>query len=193
MSEMLPVCAIEMREKLDASGAGDVVGRPFPGVHLRVADDQELMVSGPNLFRGYLGGETVREHATGDLATLDSLGRVSLLGRKKDMIIRGHDNIYPALVESVVESIPGVRRSCLCGWYDEDRADERVVLVIEPDPAEDARSVAERVEREMRVGAHRIDSSHLPDKIVTMTLPLNPRSRKVERRAVIRQLQETLS
>lgn len=184
MTEMLPVSAVEMDEKLETDGAGDLVGRPFPEVRVRVADDRELFVAGPNLFRGYLGEPPVTEHATGDLAALDSRGRLAILGRKKEMIIRGHDNVYPSLVESVVESVPGVRRACLVGRYDEARADERIILAVEPVDGEHASRLRRRVRAAIMAGPARIDAAALPDEIVVTDLPTDARSRKVDRSAL---------
>jgi acyl-CoA synthetase (AMP-forming)/AMP-acid ligase II len=193
MTEMLPVSAIAMNEKLETDSSGDLVGRPFPGVRLRVADDGELFVSGPNLFRGYMNEGDVKEHATGDLVALDEQGRVVILGRKKQMIIRGRDNIYPSLVESVVDSIPGVRRSCLCGYYDETRADERLVLVLEPAAGEDSGRLIRRVRNAIVAGATRIDANAFPDDIVVMQLPVDARSRKTDRAAVSHRLAQMIT
>ena len=192
MTEMLPVSAVTMNEKLETETSGDLVGRPFPGVRLRVADDGELFVSGPNLFRGYMNQQEVTEHATGDLAALDGRGRVVIFGRKKQMIIRGRDNIYPSLVESVVESIPGVRRSCLCGYYDEARADERLVLVLEPAAGENQSRLIRRVRNAIVAGPSRIDANALPDDVVVMQLPVDARSRKTDRAAVSHRLAQMI-
>jgi acyl-CoA synthetase (AMP-forming)/AMP-acid ligase II len=193
MTEMLPVSAVAMDEKLETEAAGDLVGRPFPHVRVRVADDGELFVAGPNLFRGYMGEDDVIEHATGDLAALDELGRVVVLGRKKQMIIRGRENIYPSLVESVVDSIPGVRRSCLCGYYDEGRADERLVLVLEAAAGEDDATLIRRVRSAIVAGATRIDANAFPDRIVVMPLPVDARSRKTDRAAVSHRLAQMIA
>jgi len=193
MTEMLPVSAVAMNEKLETEAPGDLVGRPFPHVRLRVADDGELFVSGPNLFRGYMNEGDVNEHATGDLASLDEHGRVVILGRKKQMIIRGRDNIYPSLIESVIDSIPGVRRSCLCGYYDEARADERLVLVLEPAAGEHHASLIRRVQKAIVAGPTRIDANAFPDRIVVMPLPMDARSRKTDRAAVSHRLAQMIT
>ena len=109
MTEMLPVARVSLGEKLAYSGAGDLVGTPFPGVSVSLADDGELLVRGPNQCTGYLDKRRDGGHPTGDLARIDGSGRVVLLGRKKDMVIRGDLNIYPALIEPVIDRIEGVR------------------------------------------------------------------------------------
>src|SRR5439155_17092814 len=98
MTEILPVAVTTAADKLAYQGDGDPVGLPLPGISVRVDQGGELHVTGPNLCRGYLGGEPLTEHATGDLARLDD-GRIVLVGRKKDMVIRGRANIYPGLYE----------------------------------------------------------------------------------------------
>jgi acyl-CoA synthetase (AMP-forming)/AMP-acid ligase II len=184
MTEMLPVAAITLDEKLAFEGDGDIVGAPVDAVGIALRDE-ELFVSGPHLFDRYLGGAHVNEHATGDLARIDG-GRIVLLGRSKDMIIRGEHNIYPALHEPVVERIPGVRRCAMIGIFDEDRADEKIVLVVEP---ETHREYNERefilgVKAAITNGPNRIDDVAQPDEIVVMNIPLGGRSQKVDKVAL---------
>ena len=183
MTEILPVARVSLDDKLAYAGEGDYVGTLVPGVRGRIADDGELLLSGEGLFAGYLGGAPVREHATGDLARLVG-GELALLGRKKDMIIRGDFNLYPELYEPTVERIPGVRRAVFVGVYDERGADERVVLVVEPDGAGDVTTLPARVARALRAGDTRIDEPALPDHILVMPLPEGGRSSKVDKRAL---------
>ncbi|WP_412540815.1 class I adenylate-forming enzyme family protein [Longispora sp. K20-0274] len=131
MTEILPIAIATAGEKLSHPGPGDLIGAPLPGVRATIAPDGELLVSGPNLCRGYLGEPPLAEHATGDLATLDD-GRLVLLGRKKDMIIRRKTNVYPGLYEPTISALPGVREAALVGMPDEI-GDERIVLAVVPD------------------------------------------------------------
>ncbi|MFT9232612.1 MAG: AMP-dependent synthetase/ligase, partial [Bifidobacterium sp.] len=87
------------------------VGRPGPGISVRIADDDELLVKGPNVFVGYYGNpdlakETVDADGwlhTGDLARLDDEGFIFITGRKKDIIITaGGNNISPAPMEDTI-------------------------------------------------------------------------------------------
>jgi acyl-CoA synthetase (AMP-forming)/AMP-acid ligase II len=191
MTEMLPVCFIESGEKLAYDGSGDMVGAPCPGVRVRIAPDGEILVSGPNLCQRYLGGHALEELATGDFGRIDVDGRLVLLGRKKDMIIRGSFNIYPQLIEETVASIAGVRRCALVGVYDHERADELVVLAFEPEAGVDPLVVQSRIDREITEGPHRIDIQARPDRIVISDIPLSGRSHKVDKtalREVVRKL-----
>jgi acyl-CoA synthetase (AMP-forming)/AMP-acid ligase II len=184
MTEAAPVASVTLGEKLAFTGEGDLLGTCFPGVRARIADDGELWVSGRHLFRGYLGGAPVVEHATGDLARLDECGRLVLLGRRKDMIIRGQFNVYPDLYESRIEAIPGVRRCAMVGVYDEAIADERIVLALEPDQGQDAEALKGRVLRELRDGKGRIDEAAQPDLIIVLEVPVAGRAAKIDRQAL---------
>ena len=183
MTEMLPVSAATLDEKLAYESAGDYMGAPFPGVRATI-EDGELVLAGPNLCWGYLGEPEMVAHRTGDLARIDADGRIILLGRKKEMIIRGHTNIYPALIEETVNQIAGVRASAIVGRYDPERSDERVVLVVEPFDGEAENALRARLERELRIGPHSIDTSAYPDAIVFAPLPRAGRSHKVDRRTL---------
>jgi acyl-CoA synthetase (AMP-forming)/AMP-acid ligase II len=184
MTEILPVCFVEMGEKLDYEGDGDLVGAPSPGVRLRIAADGEIIAAGPNLCRGYLAGPDLDELATGDLGRLSADGCLVLLGRKKDMIIRGAYNIYPGLIEETVAGIPGVRSCALVGVYDEKRADEVIILAFEVDPGFDPIDVRTRIRREISEGPRRIDVQAQPDHIVVQAIPLSGRSHKVDKNAL---------
>ena len=83
------------------------VGRPLPGVQVRIADDDEILIKGPNIFKGYYrDANATRETLvdgwlhTGDLGRLDQDGFLFITGRQKDIIITaGGKNITPANLE----------------------------------------------------------------------------------------------
>lgn len=229
MTEVLPIAIAGGREKLDfasgrtaefrttgGSGEGDYLGEPLPGVSFRVADDHELIVSGPNMCLGYLGEDAMQEHATGDLVRVDhgpaapsgsgpagsgpaatgcdpagpastgpagssSEPRLVLLGRKKDMIIRGKTNIYPALHESVIAGIDGVGQAVMVGVPD-GIGDEAVWLAVEPRTGREPEALLRTLRREL---PKLIDESALPDRIEMMAkLPASGRHRKPDRLAL---------
>jgi fatty-acyl-CoA synthase len=112
----------------------ETVGRPLPGVEVRIVDVTsgelhgreavgELAVKGPNLMSGYhrMPAETRRSFTaegyllTGDLAMVEDDGFVRIVGRRKEMIIRGGYNIYPREVEDVLRAHPGVEEVCVVG------------------------------------------------------------------------------
>ena len=84
------------------------VGKPFHGVEVKIAEDGEVLLSGPNIFRGYYKNqeatsETIRDGwlHTGDLGRVDEDGFLYITGRKKDIIITaGGKNITPANLEN---------------------------------------------------------------------------------------------
>jgi acyl-CoA synthetase (AMP-forming)/AMP-acid ligase II len=191
MTEMLPVARVSLSDRLAWHGDGDFVGQPVGGVRARVAPDGELVVSGPGLFARYLGGEPVVEHRTGDIASIDARG-ITLLGRTRDMIIRGAHNIYPALYEPAFERVPGVRRCAMIGIPDVTGTDERVVVVVEPTEGSDAEQVVQTVRDGLRRGTIDIDGFAHPDHVLALELPQSGRSSKVDRAALAREVRARL-
>jgi acyl-CoA synthetase (AMP-forming)/AMP-acid ligase II len=180
-----------MRAKLDWTGEGDLVGSPVPGVEGRIGSDGELIVRGTCLFSRYLGGPPVIEHGTGDLARIDANG-IALLGRAKDMIIRGEFNIYPALYEPAFERLPGVRRSAMIGLHDDATSDERVVVVVEPSAGIDPQQLERDVAEALRRGNVGIDAFAHPDLIMAFALPESGRSSKIDKAALRQVVRERL-
>ena len=185
MTEIPPVAIVTAEEKLAATGVGDLVGAPLPGVRVRLAEDGELVVSGPNLCRGYLGQAPMAEHRTGDLAVLID-GRIVLAGRKQDMIIRGTTNVYPGLYEPAIAALPGVDSAAMIGIPNEI-GDERIVLAVSPNASGPAtvlngHPLAERVRTALPA---LIDAGALPDEVVVVTaIPTSGRSSKPDRAAL---------
>jgi acyl-CoA synthetase (AMP-forming)/AMP-acid ligase II len=189
MSEMLPVTLVESREKLAFEGEGDLVGTPVAGAEVSLADDHELLVRGPNLCRRYVGQAPITRHRTGDLARIDDRGRVVLLGRKKDMIIRGHHNLYPALYEETFAAIEGVEACALVGIDNADHTDEEVVLAVQPAEGVDPQRLVARVREALEDGRCDVDVFARPDHVVACELPYAGRSMKLDRLS----LRETLA
>ncbi|WP_219469701.1 class I adenylate-forming enzyme family protein [Nonomuraea rhizosphaerae] len=176
MTEALPIALAGAAEKLDCA-EGDLLGAPLPGVGVRFADDQELIVSGPHLARGYLGEPPHTEVATGDLVRLDDQGRLVLLGRKKDMILRDGFNIYPSLYEPAVAALPGVADAAIVGLADPVTGDEEVVLALVPGDGFQEQAVRARLPALVDAGA-------LPDRVVVLAeFPYSSR-RKLDRAAL---------
>jgi long-chain acyl-CoA synthetase len=84
------------------------VGKPFPGVEVKIAPDGEILVKGANIFRGYFKNKEATEETivdgwlhTGDIGRIDEDGFLYITGRKKDIIITaGGKNITPANLEN---------------------------------------------------------------------------------------------
>jgi long-chain acyl-CoA synthetase len=109
------------------------VGRALPGVEVKIADDGELLVRGPNVFQGYYKNQEATDETivdgwlhTGDLATIDEDGYVSITGRKKEIIITaGGKNITPVNIEALVKRHPLVSQCVVVG----DRKPYLVALI----------------------------------------------------------------
>jgi long-subunit acyl-CoA synthetase (AMP-forming) len=118
------------------------VGRALPGVTLRIADDGEIVLKGPNMTRGYLHqpdktAELIDEDGwlhTGDLGAVDGDGFVTITGRKKDLLITAAGkNIAPAEMEAHLKTILGVAQAVVLG----DRKPYLVaLLVLDPERAD---------------------------------------------------------
>lgn len=184
-TEMLPIAFASAKEKLARAAEGDLLGTILPSVRARTAADGELILSGPGMCSGYLGQKPLQELATGDTAMIED-NQIVLLGRKKDMIIRGNTNIYPGLFESTICTLAGVGQALLIGVPDEI-GDERVVLALVPN-ADAPTDLADRVARAL---PGMIDTSALPDDVVVIDrIPVSGRSRKPDR-AKLRELLTT--
>jgi len=103
-----------------------------------------VRVRGPNLFREYWRQPEATRAAfadgwfdTGDLGYLDQTGFLSLVGRKNDLIITNGYNVYPQIVERVINQCPGVSESAVLGIPDERRGERVVAVVVRGDPALD--------------------------------------------------------
>ncbi|MFC5147225.1 AMP-dependent synthetase/ligase [Streptomyces aureoversilis] len=110
------------------------VGRPVPGVEVRIAEDGEVLARGPGVFAGYRNAPAATAGMldtdgwlhTGDLGALDADGYLTITGRKKDLIITsGGKNLAPSPVEFAVQQSRWVSRAVLIG----DRRPHPVALL----------------------------------------------------------------
>jgi malonyl-CoA/methylmalonyl-CoA synthetase len=148
MSETVMLCSNPYRAE-DGERRAGTVGFPLPGVQLRVRGEQGrpcaadeiggIEVKGPNVFQGYwrMPEKTAEEFTadgwfkTGDVGKIDAQGRVTIVGRSKDLIITGGYNVYPAEVEGYLNDMPGVAESAVIGVPHPDFG-EGVVAVVVP-------------------------------------------------------------
>lgn len=101
------------------------VGLPLPGVEIRLEENGEVLVRGPNVFSGYWRRpEATREafdgdwFRTGDVGEFDEDGYLRLVGRAKELIITGGYNVYPREVEDVLREHPDVEDAAVVGKPD---------------------------------------------------------------------------
>ncbi len=99
------------------------VGKPFPGVEVKIAEDGELLIKGPNIFQGYHNNADASFGAvedgwlhTGDLGRIDEDGFVYIVGRKKDIIITaGGKNLTPANIENDLKQCRWISQAVMHG------------------------------------------------------------------------------
>lgn len=111
------------------------VGRAVPGSEVRLAEDGELLVRGPGVFSGYLGEPGVVDSidsdgylATGDFATIDSDGFITLVGRKSEIFKTSTGRrIAPSRIERLLQQVPGVEYALIFGAR---RAQPVALLVV---------------------------------------------------------------
>jgi malonyl-CoA/methylmalonyl-CoA synthetase len=139
---------------LDGPWPQGSVGLPLRGIELSVARDDgapagagevgAVRLRGPNLFREYWRNPDATRAAfasgwfdTGDLGRLDENGFLTLVGRKHDLIITSGFNVYPQVVERVLNDCPGVKESAVVGLPDRLRGERVAAVIVREDPALD--------------------------------------------------------
>jgi fatty-acyl-CoA synthase len=113
-------------------------GKPYPFVEVRLADEDELQVRGPNVFPGYWRNPEATALAltdegwlrTGDVADRDDEGFYRIKGRLKDMYISGGENVYPAEVEAVLHEHPCVTDAAVVGVPHEHWGEVGLAFVV---------------------------------------------------------------
>ncbi len=145
----------ETSPSLTFTGIGGVakpgsIGRPMDGVEIRLVDESgedveegdpgEIVVRGPNVFRGYWNHPEYTEQAffdgwfrTGDVGVADDEGDLYIVDRRRDLILVSGFNVYPREVEDVIRRHPNVGDCAVVGDHD-DHTGERVRAVVVPDP-----------------------------------------------------------
>ncbi len=129
----------------------DSTGRAFFHTEVKIVDEQgqecprgeagEVWVKGPHIMREYWNrpdatAETLVDGwlRTGDVATMDDEGFVAIQDRIKDMIISGGENVYPAEIEGVLASHPGITEAAVIGQPSEKWGESPLAIVVKNDP-----------------------------------------------------------
>ena len=154
----------------DGARRAGTVGKPLPGVELRIADPDTgaelpqgetgmIEVRGPNVFKGYwnMPEKTAAEFRadgffmTGDLGLIDDQGYVNIVGRARDLIISGGYNVYPKEVELVLDDMPDVLESAVIGLPHPDFGEAVVAVLVangaSPDIARIEEALRDRLAR----------------------------------------------
>jgi fatty-acyl-CoA synthase len=140
------VCALHHAQRNRGAGC---VGRAAPSTHLRIVDDNgldvargevgEIWCASPMVSPGYFDRDAAnlfklssgsRWHASGDLGYLDAEGYLFLVGRKKDVIISGGENISADQVEDVLRQCPGVSDAAVIGIADEKWGESVLAFIV---------------------------------------------------------------
>jgi long-chain acyl-CoA synthetase len=187
LTETSPVMAVNVfgRTKLGT------VGRPIPGVEVRIAADGEIVTRGPNVMHGYFGKPEATAEAvdpdgwfhTGDIGVLDAEGYLRITDRKKDLIVTaGGKNIAPQPIENLAKTSKYVSNAVMLG----DRRPFPVMLVVpNPEalkawaarhglPADDLERLAGRpevhakLEREVRMTLRDLAQFEMPKKFLIL-------------------------
>jgi long-chain acyl-CoA synthetase len=169
------------------------VGRPFPGIDLRIvsadgvrcshAEVGEIQVRGAGVFMGYFRDAdsttaTFTEDGwlrTFDLGRQDASGDVFIAGRAKDVIKRSGYNIYPMEVEAAISAAPFVVACCVVGRMRE--ADEEVIAFVELSEGGSVAAVNEHLERQLA-------PYKMPNQIRVLARLPNLESGKIDRKAL---------
>lgn len=185
----------QVREKPGA------VGYPLFHVEVRVVDEQgrelppgevgELVVRGPHLFSGYWNRATATAEAlrggwlhTGDLALRDTDGCYTIMGRSKDMIISGGENVYPAEIESVLHGHPAVAEAAVVGIPDPKWGEVGWAAIVR---RPDATVSAEELEAYCR---QRLAGYKIPKRFIFLDALPKTGANKVDKRRLAEQLQK---
>jgi long-chain acyl-CoA synthetase len=144
LSETAPVATFNQLQLPSRPGT---VGVPLFGVEVRCVDESdapvaagtrgEVVIRGPNVMKGYLGRPEDTAEAlrggwfhTGDIGVLDADGYLSIVDRKKDLILRGGTNVYPREIEEVLMTHPAVALCAVIGVPDARLGEEVKAFVV---------------------------------------------------------------
>ncbi len=146
LTEAAPVLAVTVPENRLRPG---VVGPPLPGVELRIADPDkdgvgEVLAKGPNVMTGYLDDPKSTAQVlvdgwlhTGDLGKLNADGALSLVGRKKDLILDASGkNVYPDELEELYGASPLIKELSVVGLADGKGHERAACLCVPREPRE---------------------------------------------------------
>ena len=142
----------------DAVTVATTCGRPIADFELRIAEQGEVLLRGPNVMLGYLDDPQATAEAvdadgwlhTGDIGRLDAAGNLQITDRLKDMYICGGFNVYPAEVEQVLLRLDGVFDAAVIGVPDERLGEVgRAYLVVRSDLSLDERAVIDYCRKQL--------------------------------------------
>ena len=137
----------------DTDAFTGTVGIPMPGVEVKLLDDDqkevklgergEVAIKGPQVMRDYWQQEEATQNAftkdgfflSGDIGIMDKKGYLSIVDRKKDMIIVSGFNVFPNELEDVASSCPGILETAVVGVPDEKSGEAIKLFAVKSDPS----------------------------------------------------------
>lgn len=146
-TESVPHAYVRPSEAISLNGTTS--GRAMEGVEIRVVDEDgndvpfgtqgEELSRGPNVFVGYLKNQQITDEVldddgwfhSGDLCIMDEHGCIKIIGRKKDMIVRGGENLDSNSINNNLEGCPGILDHTVIGMPD-NRLGERICAFVVP-------------------------------------------------------------
>jgi len=170
------IAAAEIDDRVELLGQGEI---------------GEVVLRGHNVFAGYLGNPEATAAVlidgwfrSGDLGTKDADGFISIVDRKKDMILRGGFNVYPREVEEVLAGHPGIAQVAVVGFADEVHGEEICAVVVRSPEGADLDAQALVAWSKERLGGHKY-----PRRVEFVpALPLGPTG-KILKRQLVKDLQ----
>jgi long-chain acyl-CoA synthetase len=154
----------------------DSIGRPMPGVSVRIVDDQaddlpahhpgEILVSSSGVMKGYykqpdLTAQTLLHGwlKTGDIGKLDELGNLFILGRLKDIIVTGGENVCPFEIEECIIEHPAVREVAVVGRTDRLLQEVPCAFIVRKDGAQSPTDLDIKKFCRLRLSTHKVPRS----------------------------------
>ena len=150
LSETSPSVTVSLNYLTEFNGT---VGMPIPNTEISIRDDDdnevalgepgEICVRGPQVMKGYWGNEEATSEAidedgffkTGDIGSLDKKGFLSIVDRKKDMILVSGFNVYPNEIENVVSMHPDVIETACIGLPNKRTGESVKIYVVKSNPS----------------------------------------------------------
>lgn len=164
LSETSPIASAN---PVDGSGIQGTIGLPMPGTEIKMLDDDdievpigqrgEIAIHGPQVMLGYWNNvnETAKVMTadgffkSGDIGVMSESGYITIVDRKKDMILVSGFNVYPNEIEAVVAMHPGVLECACVGVPDENAGEAVKLFIVKKDPALTAEDILDYCKHEL--------------------------------------------